>query len=190
MYNKFGGDYMIEKWKDINGYEGLYQISSFGNVKSLNRVVDRGFSKLPLKGKILKPNNNGGYLYVILSKHCVTKTAFIHKLVAEAFIPNPDNLPCVNHKDENSQNNYVDNLEWCTYSYNNSYNGLAKKKGKLKQKTVLQYDLNGSFIREWKNSEVASKYYGITTRAIYNCCQGRTKTSGGYKWTYKKNDIL
>ena len=191
MYNIIiiGGDYMIEIWRDINEYEGIYQVSNLGNVRSVDRIIDRGFSKLPLKGKILSPSNNAGYLFVILSKNCNAKTAFIHRLVAETFIPNPDNLPCVNHKDENPLNNRVDNLEWCTYSYNNSYKRLAKRKGKLKQKIVIQYSLDGDFIKEWENAEIAANSIGLTTRAIYNCCQGRTKTSGGYKWKYKNNTV-
>lgn len=101
---------MQEIWKPIKGYEGLYEVSSLGNVKSLRRNV------------FLKPGRKeSGYLIVSLYKHNSGKNFYVHRLVAEAFIPNPDNLPIINHKDEVKTNNCVDNLEWCDYKYNNSF---------------------------------------------------------------------
>ena len=121
----------MERWKDIQGYEGLYQVSSEGRVKSLerydacNRLVEE---------KILKQIENSGYLYVQLSK-CGTKKRFsVHRLVAENFIPNPNNLQQVNHKDENKKNNKVDNLEWCTSDYNLSYGTRIERINKSKEK--------------------------------------------------------
>lgn len=112
-----------EIFKDIKGYEGLYQISNFGNVKSLERDKIYPNGKIqPKKEQFLKPFiNGGGYPTVRLCKKSKVKNYTVHRLVATAFIPNPDNLPCVNHKDENKQNNNVENLEWCSVAYNNNY---------------------------------------------------------------------
>jgi len=101
---------MQEIWKDIEGYEGLYQVSNLGNVKSIKNNIIKKPSKLPK-----------GYLQICLNKNGKLKYISIHRLVAQAFIPNPNNLPCVNHKDCNPQNNNINNLEWCTYKENNSY---------------------------------------------------------------------
>ena len=108
-----------EIWKDIEGYEGYYQVSNFGNVRSVDRVIEYsdGVKRLR-KGRILKPyKNRDGYLTCDLRKNSKHKISKIHRLVSEAFIPNPSNLPEVNHKDEDKTNNCVDNLEWCTRSY-------------------------------------------------------------------------
>lgn len=122
-----------EIWKDINGFVGLYQVSNLGRVKSLNRIVVRSDGrKQEVKERILKAGFNGNYYHVRLLKDGVTKTALVHRLVAEAFLPNVSNLPFVNHKDENKTNNIVDNLEWCDMKYNKRYSNAVK---------ILQLDL-------------------------------------------------
>lgn len=120
---------MNEVWKDVKGYEGLYQVSNMGNVKSMNRFVkaNSNHKYQHIKERLLKLNGGRKYTHVILCKNGTTKGYLVHRLVAEAFIPNPDNLPIINHKDENPSNNCVDNLEWCTYKYNNEYNGRIDK---------------------------------------------------------------
>lgn len=123
---------MKEIWKDLIGYEGLYTVSSFGRIKTVARYVKtshRGYDgKRFIKERILKPYlNKFGYLIVALRKDGKYKTVAIHRAVAETFIYNQNNLPCVNHKDENKQNNNVDNLEWCTYNYNDNYGNRNKK---------------------------------------------------------------
>lgn len=173
---------MKEIWKDIKNYEGLYQISNFGKVKSVKRVVKRGDNFKPVNERILKHYLHKGYPEVVLSKEGKTKTHSIHRLVAEVFIPNPNNYPCVNHKDENPKNNYVDNLEWCTYSYNISYNNIRVKSAISRRKAILQFTKDGIFIREWSHAREASESLGISKRAIYECCKGRSKTSGGFIW--------
>lgn len=113
----------MEEWRDIEDYKGLYQISSYGRVKSLERTVwdNRGYYRT-VPEKIRKPQNNGrGYLYVALHKDGKSKNYLVHRLVACAFIPNPQSLPCLNHKDEDKYNNHMDNLEYCSYSYNTNY---------------------------------------------------------------------
>ena len=125
---------MKELWKNIKGYEGLYQISNLGNVKSLSRKVQftnsHGTAVRITKTKILKPGKQGLYLGVVLRKDGIGKSYYIHRLLAEHFIPNPNNLPEVNHKDENKFNNDLNNLEWCTHQYNSSYGTISEKHSK------------------------------------------------------------
>lgn len=167
-----------EYWKPVVGYEGHYQVSNFGRVKSIK------FGK----GRILKPTTNlYGYLFVKLCKDGKVKPFTVHRLVAEAFLPNPDNLPQVNHKDENKQNNIVSNLEWCSAQYNNTYDTrierVAEKttNGKC-SKPVLQYTLEGNFIKEWK-SVAECRRNGF--RHVDDVCRGERKSCGGYIWKYK-----
>ena len=124
-----------EIWKDIEGYEGFYKISNLGRVKSCERVIiatrrhKLTFVKIKERIRVIRKNHKG-YLYVMLNKDGKTKVLKIHRLVAQAFIPNPDNLPCVNHKDEDKTNNIVTNLEWCTHLYNNLYGTRLERIGK------------------------------------------------------------
>lgn len=115
---------MKEVWKDIPGFENLYQVSNFGNVKVLDRICNSAIknnNKVLRKGKILKQYNKRGYLQVSLSKNNKRYYFSVHRLVAMTFIPNPNNLPQINHKDENTLNNCIENLEWCTPKYNCNY---------------------------------------------------------------------
>lgn len=112
----------MEKWKPIPDYENLYEVSSYGRVKSLEKYRYNNGGKQLLKERILRPINNGnGYFMVRLYKNKTNKYYLIHRLVAEAFIPNPDNLPMINHRDEDKTNNVADNLEWCDAKYNSNY---------------------------------------------------------------------
>ena len=171
----------MEVFKDIKGYDGLYQISNYGRVKSLKYG----------KEKILKLCLGGdGYLKVQLWKKGKQKKYFVHRLVAEAFIPNQDNLPQVNHKDEVKTNNCVENLEWCTAKYNLDYNEGQKRRaekninGKL-SKSVYQYTLNGNFIKEWSSTHEVERQLGYDDSNISRCCLGKRPTAYGYKWKYK-----
>lgn len=181
----------MEIWKDIKGYEGFYQISNYGNVKSLNY---RRTGNEKLMKPILQPT---GYLCVMLYKPL--KNFFIHRLVAEAFIPNPDNLPCVNHKDENQTNNHVGNLEWCTYKYNNEYGTRLKRVRETqlnnpnKSKKVYQYTLDGELVKEWKSINECGRN-GFNQSDVYYCCKGgRFKNNKwvnvtqhkGYRWSFE-----
>ena len=178
---------MEETWRDIKGFEGFYQISNFGNVKSYNKRVKNGNGYAIKKGKVIKNNlTTSGYYSVHLYDECGKRIPkMIHRLVAEHFLPNPNNYPQVNHKDENKLNNHIDNLEWCTEKYNSNY-GKHHIKLSLAQptrRTILQYDLDGKFIKEWQsNKEI------IRTLKIYHalyCCKGLYKQSGGFVWKYK-----
>lgn len=175
---------MNEIWKDIVGYEGLYQVSNLGRIKSLSRFKKCGKENTIgyIKPEcILKPNKQkSGYCYITL-KGKQTKFTTIHRLVAQAFIPNPNDYPCVNHKDENKSNNNVYNLEWCTKAYNNSYNN----KDQRCCKPVLQYDLNGNFIKEWKSAREVYNVLKIQYKNISKCCKGERNKAGGYIWKFK-----
>ena len=181
---------MTEIWEDIKGYEGLYQISNLGKIKSLDHVVKtsnkyKATGSRMVKGKMLKCSfDKDGYLTISLSKNNIVKTKRIHKLVAETFIINLHNLPIINHKDENKQNNYVDNLEWCTHQYNTNYNNMPFKRAENRRKKVLQYDKNGNLIKKWNSMTEASKHYNISRSNISLCCLRKRKTAGGFIWKY------
>lgn len=174
---------MKEIWKDIKGYENLYQVSNLGNVVSLK-------GKTPI---LMKPNRRRGYLSVGLRIYNQPQKRFsIHRLVAKAFIPNPNNLPQVNHKDENKLNNRVDNLEWCTAKYNINYGTTIDRRAKTQtnrkdqSKPVLQYDKNGNLLNEYPSTREAERKTGIWHINICNVCIGRHKSAGGYVWKYKQ----
>lgn len=158
----------MEIWKGINGYEGLYQVSNLGRVKS--------------KRKILKPIN-GEYLKVGLSKNGVQKTLYIHRLVAETFLGR-SNLQ-VNHKDENKHNNYVDNLEWISFKENMNYGTKQDRESKTKTKYhINQYDKEGNLIKQWFNLRDVVLNTKYKKENIRYCCIGKYKYAYGYKWEY------
>lgn len=197
---------MKEEWKDIEGFEGRYQISNFGRVKSIERTIV--YSNTNQTGMvfesykhcsetIIKTYIYGRYERVGLKKGSKTFNFSVHRLVAKHFIPNPNNYPIINHKDENNLNNRADNLEWCTEKYNANY-GTRNRRIAEKLKTnplfyipVLCYDLNNNFVKRYESAVEAGKDLGISPSGITACCRfyyGRT-TSGGYKWKYEKSDI-
>lgn len=157
---------MIEEWRDIKGYEGLYQVSNMGRVQRLDKyIVDvsqGGIRTRMFKGHImnLTIHNVSGYVSMYLSKNGKKKRYLVHRLVAEAFIPNPDNLPEINHKDENKVNNCVENLEWCTPKYNANYGERNYKAGlsKIKCEPHLVVDVYSAFVSGLKPSAVKEKF--------------------------------
>lgn len=185
----------MEKWKEIKGYEGYYEISDLGRVKSLARswysTSKRGNpKKCGTPEKILKPADNGtGYMIVNLSKNGKTKMKLVHRLVAEAFIENANNYPQVNHKDEDKTNNNAENLEWVTCIENLRYGTRSKRESDTKCYIINQYDLQGNFIREWLGARKIEKELGIKNQGICMCCNGKLKTSGGYIWRYKHKEV-
>ena len=151
--------------KDIKNYEGLYAITSCGKIWSYR-------SK-----RFLRPVTNAkGYLKVGLSKNGQKKMYFIHRLVAQAYLPNPEGLPQVDHIDNDKTHNYLNKLQWITNRDNNR---------KSKSKPILQYDLDGNFIREWPSATDVGKEF---RKGINNCLKGRAKTSYGYIWRYKNEE--
>lgn len=184
-----------EIWKPVKGYEGLYEISDLGNVKSLSRLSNNRFNSYMTKEKLLKPTIEvWGYKVVRLTKNKNEQDYKVHRLVAEAFIPNPENKPQVNHIDGNKLNNCVDNLEWCTCkeNINHCWNTGNHKKYKgiehPRSKQILQYDLQGNFIKEWDTMTEISKELKIGLSTICFCCQGKFKTAGGYIFKYSKEE--
>ena len=202
---------MEEIWRDVVGYEGLYMVSNYGKVMSLN-YCKRGYAKL-LTPKV----NRSGRLWVNLYKNGVNKPFLIHRLVGTAFIPNPDGLPQINHKDENPKNNHVGNLEWCDNLYNARYSferhperkianlrkkyqtayligdewhgmhakfGQPWKNGPKNKKPVVQYTKDMIETKTWKSISVVVKETGWRYSSIKECCEGKRKTAYGFKWQY------
>jgi hypothetical protein len=219
-----------EEWRDITGYEGLYQVSNLGRVKSVERYVYYNNGKtIHYKERILKLyTDQNGYKRVGL--RCNGKHYLVHRLVAEAFIPNPDNKPCIDHINTCPWDNTVWNLKWCT-SKENQNNPLTLKRLKVanvgrrrsdefkqkvsttmknkginigtenpmynkygkehpQSKPVLQYDLNGNFIREWECARQINRELGIQQQNIGKCCLGKRPTAGGYVWKFKNNELI
>lgn len=183
---------MKEIWKDIAGYEGLYQVSNFGNVRSLN-YRRHGYVK-QLTPKV----NNKGYLWVSLGNRRKEnpKPMLIHRLVAIAFVENSMNYPIVNHKDENPLNNNAENLEWCNVIYNVNYsldrhperrmrhNFIPSEKYRKHDKKLLQYDKDMKLINIYESVKACAKEHEMNEWSIIQCCYGKRKTAYGYKWRF------
>lgn len=167
---------MKEIWKNIPNYENRYQVSNLGNVKSLLKSSD---------GIILKPTiNKHGYNTVCLRKDGKGKTLLVHRLVALAFIPNPNNFNVVNHKDENRLNNCVSNLEWCTSQYNFDYKNSRLRQGISHGKPVQQLTLDDIPVAIYYSAEFASIINDCDPSSICKCCKGERQIAGGYHWRY------
>ena len=166
---------MHEVWKDIAGYEGYYQVSNLGSVKSLT-----------LFKKILKPYaDKDGYFQVILYKNKTRKLQRVHRLVAQAFIPNENHYPQVNHKDENKQNNCVENLEWCTNDYNIHYGTAIARISQSKMKKVLQISTTGEIVNKWDSVQEAAKDLGIGRSTLFRRCLSSSKPRKYKNYTFK-----
>ena len=172
---------MTEIWLPIEGYEEFYEVSNLGRVRSLERtVIKKNGVKRKVSGKILKPRVTRGYLIVELCKNGIRRYFLIHRLVATAFIPNPDKKLCVNHLDENKQNNSVENLEWCTVQENNNYGTRTKRSSEKHKKAVLCVELNQIF----PSLTDAAKQLCLSVGNISHVLAGRYKTTGGYHFEY------
>jgi hypothetical protein len=170
---------MVELWRDIKDYEGLYQVSNWGRVKSLN-YRNTG------KEGILKGIEDGrGYLCVHLCNDDGVKNKKIHRLVAEAFIPNPENKPEVDHIDRNKLNNNLSNIRWADRKIQNNNRNLSNMIKKF-SKPVLQFTLDGEFVREWESTIEIYRELGYSQGNISSCCLGRLKSAYGFKWKYKE----
>lgn len=189
---------MEEIWKDIKGFEDKYQISNLGRVKKKQTLKTHYLGGISIvKEKILKPNKHReGYLYAQLIIDGKLTPIGIHRLVAEAFIPNPNNLSQVNHKDENKSNNCVDNLEWCTAKYNMNYgthNERVSKNNKGKKmseetlnkirKKIMQFTLDGELVKIWDSIKDAT-LNGFNCGAIGRCLKGNLNKHHNFIWKY------
>jgi hypothetical protein len=179
---------MEEIWKDIKGYEGVYQVSNLGRVKSLPRLHKFAHGYYMTKEKILSPRICGKqreYLAVALQIDGKTKQYKVHRLVAIAFLPNPYGYNEINHKDENKGNNKMDNLEWCTRSYNVNYGSRIEKQRKALIKPVVAYSKAYEFVKEFDSIVDASKFAKVDATNISRACRKEGRISGGYLWKYK-----
>lgn len=168
-----------EVFLSVPGYEGYYEISNLGNIKSLR------------SGKLMKQSKNkDGYKLVSLTIGGKSKCFSVHRLVAFAFIPNPENLPEINHKDENPSNNCADNLEWCDRKYNLNYGGYRERMSKTqkevapRKRSVIAYHKDGSYFKTYDSIGEAENELGIGKSCISQCLRGKQKTAGGYIWKY------
>ena len=183
-----------EYWKPVVGYEGLYEVSNWGRVKSikfgkeiiLKQKIKGGYYYVNLsKNGILKPmKDNNGYLKVRLCNGEKSKTFNLHRLIAETFIPNLNNYKEVNHKNEIKTDNRVENLEWCDRKYNQNYGTRTEKCSKKLSKPVLQYTLEGEFVKEWKSIAECGRN-GFNRGNVWMCCRGELKTHQNFIWKYK-----
>lgn len=206
---------MREEWRDVVGYEGYYMVSNMGRVKSVERMRWSGINGggyVTVQERILKLCDKGqGYLSVNLYKDGKRKQYSVHRLVGQAFIPNPNNLPIINHKDENPKNNNVDNLEWCTQKYNINYGTHNKRMAeKLRgrkhseehnrkvaerltnnpktSKAVFSVDKVTGEIKEFPSAHEAERQTGIAQSDICRCLKGRRKSIGGFYWHYVNSE--
>lgn len=163
-------DVSFFKIKGFNNYE----ISKSGKIRNLKN------------GRILKPCvDKDGYLVHCLSEKGKSKTVFLHRIIAITFIDNPENKPCINHIDENKLNNDINNLEWCTVKENITHGTRTKRASEKCWKSVIKLDLDNNFLEVFKSMTEASLKTGVLLSSISNCCNGRIKSAGGYKWRIK-----
>lgn len=177
----------MELWKSISGFDGYYEVSNTGRVRSVDRVVyDKNGKHRTLKGKEMKlthtkGKDGNGYMVVNLRKFGTSEVSFVHILVATAFIPNPYGYPMVNHIDGDKTNNDISNLEWTTYGYNNLHalhNHLRKPRGT----PVMQMTEDGDIIEVYASASEAERITGISAKAILQCVNLRIYSAGGFSW--------
>lgn len=183
---------MKEIWKDIEGYENLYQVSNMGRVRSYDKIDSMGRY---VKGRLLSLTpDKDGYLHASLSKNGNNKKYKVHRLVCKAFIPNPENKSEIDHINGDKTDNRVENLKWCTHKENMN-NPLTLDIFKYRvgvkngfSKSVIQFTKDNELIRKWDSMADVKRELGIDSSCISNCCSGKRKTAGGSKWKYYDTD--
>lgn len=180
---------MIELWKDIQGYEGMYQASTLGFVRGLHRTrKGKSGTECQLKGRVLVySKNNRGYLFVILCKNATTKGHLVHRLVAGAFLSNPSSLAEVNHMDFNKENNNISNLEWCSRQDNRRHfidgKGFPDVSVYTNNRKVRQLDYDGNVIKVFDSIKSVSKA-GFQRSHVRKCCNKLRKSHAGFQWEF------
>lgn len=183
-----------EEWRAIKGYEGLYEVSNLGRVRSLDRIQSRSSWRQRefmqhYKGRILKQQrNNKGYYTVILQVHKKYDMRLVSRLVAEEFIPNPNNLPVVNHKDQVPTNNVASNLEWCTTKYNVTYANAVEMRVAKVSRPIEQLTLDGKHVAFYKSANEAQRIGGYDHTNIGRVIHGKQKQYLGFLWRYTSTD--
>lgn len=193
MKEKDSIDITAEVWKDIAGYEGLYQVSNMGRVRSLDRMVKGRYSPYLQKGRVLRysfaRHAKLKYKEVTLCKSGKLKTHLIHRLVAQAFVPNLGGYDVVNHLDENTLNNKSDNLEWCTQQQNVVYGTGERRRAAQRKIPVVQFSKDGKLISEYASQRDAAKAVRGNFQSIGQCCLGNIPSACGFVWRYKHNQF-
>ena len=185
----------MEIWKPISGYEGFYEVSNLGRIRSLERIVECSDGrKRKIKDRTLKGSSySGGYSGVTLHKDGCAKFVNIHRIVAEAFVPNPLEKEEVNHKDENPSNNHASNLEWVTCKENINYGTRTERARKAiveaQGRAVRQLSIDGELVAEYESLSAACNATGTHVSNITKCAKGVYKTAGGYIWKYKNETM-
>lgn len=176
---------MNEIWKDVIDFPN-YQVSNFGNVKSKFRIVKRTNGRNYLKKeKLLLQQLDNGYCRVNFFENGKIIHKLVHRLVAQAFIPNYNNLPEINHKDENKTNNRVENLEWCTSKYNCNYGTRNEKILKKRSFKIEQLDKDNNLIKVWNSGNEIARHYKVSSSShIIRCCRNKNRSMYGYKWRF------
>lgn len=172
---------MEELWKDIEGYEGVYQVSNTGKIRSSVRR-----SNIQTPWRLLSPHIARGYAFITLYKQNQRKNLLLHRLVAKAFVDNPNGFAEVNHIDENKLNNNATNLEWCTREYNMAYGTARLRQGISCGQSVDQCTLEGIKIATYCSAEIAGRINGLDPSSIHKCCKHKRKYAGGYQWRYSE----
>lgn len=175
-----------EVWKDVKGYEGFYQVSDKGRIRSVDRMIEyKDGAKHFWSGRVLKlSRNKNGYYTITLYKEGAENGYGVHRLVAQAFIPNLDNLPQVNHKNEVKTDNRAENLEWCSMDYNINYGTIGQRISEKRSKQVYQYTLDNQLVKVWKSTQECGRN-GYNQRHISECCRGVLHKHKGFRWSYK-----
>lgn len=180
-----------EIYAPVKGWEGFYEVSNLGNVRSVARYANhskKGYQRI-IYGSILSLTKNkkrNGYLFVMLKRPDYRKNCLVHRLVAEAFILNPNNLPQVNHKDFDTSNNKVENLEWCDAKYNNNYSLHRRKNMKgVYGRRIIAYTKNGEIVGEYGSVREAARVLNCHGQNICAALNGRNKYCKGYTFTDK-----
>ena len=178
-----------EVWKDVQGYEGKYQVSNFGRIKSLERkeFMARNNCYRVRKEKVLKPDiDKQGYEKVCLYKNGKGKNIFVHRLVAIAFIKNPNNHPIINHIDEVPLNNLATNLEWCTHSYNSTYRGAKERQVKNILKKIQSTNVKTGEVKTYRSASDAERESNghFRRKSISRVCTGERPIHKGHRWEF------